>query len=335
MLRQRRLMGFILPLAVVGLISFAQETFAQKVKTEQIVYTPPTLSLTAEPSTVMTCAGDTGQSGLVRLNARATSPSGSSIRYNWSHTEGRIDGDGPVVTWDLTGLKPGYYKAYVEIETGSPDEACQAFASTTVLVKCTPPPPPVCPNISIACPQEIAPDQPVTFVATLSGGSGNVVSTYNWTLTAGTIIEGQGTPTIKVDTTGLAGQALTATLSMTGFPQDCSASCTVQIPIPKSPSKKFDEFPDISRNDEKARLDNYAVELQNDPTATAYVIVYPGRNSRSGDVQKHTSRIVDYLVNSRGIDARRIVTMVGPVQKELMIELWISPQGATLPTPGP
>jgi len=61
--------------------------------------------------------------------------------------------------------------------------------------------------------------------------------------------------------------------------------------------KKFDEFPDIARNDEKARLDNFAIELQNDPTATAYVVVYPGRNGRSPDVQKHTSRVVEYLTN--------------------------------------
>ena len=37
--------------------------------------------------------------------------------------------------------------------------------------------------------------------------------------------------------------------------------------------------------------------------ATAYVIVYPGQRGRPGDVQKHTTRIVDYLVNSRGINA--------------------------------
>ena len=86
----------------------------------------------------------------------------------------------------------------------------------------------------------------------------------------------------------------------------------VSVPLPKLISRKFDEFPDISRNDEKARLDNFGIELQNDPTATAYVIVYPGRSSKRGEVQHHASRIVDYLVNSRGLDQSRIVTLVGP-----------------------
>ncbi len=96
-------------------------------------------------------------------------------------------------------------------------------------------------------------------------------------------------------------------------------------------SRKFDEFPDISRNDEKARLDNFGIELQNDPTATAYVVVYPGRSSKRGDVQHHASRIVEYLVHSRGLDQRRIVTLVGPARDQLFVELWVTPQGATPP----
>jgi hypothetical protein len=99
--------------------------------------------------------------------------------------------------------------------------------------------------------------------------------------------------------------------------------------------RKFDEFPDLARNDEKARLDNYAIELQNDPTSTAYVIVYPGQQGRPGDLQKHTSRIVDYLLNSRGVDARRIVTLVGPVRPDLLVDLWACPRGGKPPTSTP
>ena len=156
---------------------------------------------------------------------------------------------------------------------------------------------------------------------------------FNWTVSAGTIISGQGTDTIRVDTAGLAGQTVRATLSMGGYNLECSADCAVAIPLPKPSNRKFDEFPDISRNDEKARLDNFGIELQNDPTATAYVIVYPGRSSKSSDVKHHSSRIIDYLVNSRGLDQRRIRTLVGPVRDELFVELWITPQGATPPNP--
>jgi hypothetical protein len=174
----------------------------------------------------------------------------------------------------------------------------------------------------------------LTFTSHYTGGvPANVTPVYNWTVSAGTIVAGQGTDTIKVDTTGLAGQTVRASLSMGGYNLECSAECSIMMPLPKLNNKKFDEFPDISRNDEKARLDNFAIELQNDPTSTAYVIVYPGRNGKKGDVQHHASRIVDYLVNSRNLDQKRIVTLVGPAKDALNVELWITPQGATPPNP--
>lgn len=326
--RQRHFIVMFMLLAPVGVIISTSETLAQKVRTEAVVYAPPTLSIIADHAVIRACEGESTGASLVRLNAKATSPGGNPIRYSWTTIGGRIDGDGPAVTWDLSGVKPGYYKAFLEINTGSDDEACQAFSSTTMLVEC---PPLVCPNVSITCPERVAVNQPLTFSATVTGGTGNVAPVYNWTVTAGTIVEGQGTSSIKVDTTNLGGQIIKATFSMAGYPKDCTASCVAQIQVPVVPSRKFDEFPSLARNDEKARLDNFAIELKNDPTSTAYVIVYPGQNGRSGEPQKHTSRIVDYLVNYRGIDSRRIITLIGPPRGELLIELWISPRGATPP----
>jgi hypothetical protein len=320
---ERRLIGLFLPIALVGLFAFATVASAQKVKVETRAFTPPNLRLSAEPRVITVCEGS--GPAVVRLNAQATS--NYPIRYRWTSSGGRLQGDGPTVTWDLSGLQPGYYKAYVDIDTGSGDEACQAFSSTAVLVNRCPPPPPTCPNVAIECPDRVVLGEPLTFRSTVTGGSPNVAQTHNWTVSAGRIIDGQGTGKIRVDTTGLAGQTVTATLSMGGYNLDCSATCTVQFPVPVQ-CKKFDEFPAIAYNDEKARLDNYGIELQNDPTSTAYVIVYPGQRGRPGEVQKHTTRIVDYLVNSRGINAQRIVTLVGPSRDELMVELWLCPQGA-------
>lgn len=328
---KRYLIGFFVPLALMGLSISASEALGQKAK-ETFVYAPPTVSLAADQSVVNACEGDPIAS-LVRLNASAVSPSGNPIRYNWTTSAGRVDGTGAAVNWDLSGVRPGYYKAFLAINSGGVDEACEAFSSVAVLVKC-PPQPPVCPNVSITCPDRVALNQPVTFTSSLTGGSGNVTPNFNWTVSGGRIIEGQGTGSIKVDTTGLAGQTLIATLSMGGYPLDCSASCSLSFPVPIK-GKKFDEFGDIARNDEKARLDNYAIELQNDPTSTAYVIVYPGQGSRSGQMQTQKNRIVDYLVNSRGFDVSRIVTIVGPPRSYMTVELWVVPQGAPPPTPAP
>src|SRR5258705_2324216 len=323
-----RRIGLLLPIALGGLFLFATVASAQKrVRVEARDFTPPNLSLLADPRIITVCEGS--GPAIVRLNARATS--NYPISYRWTSNAGRIAGDGADVTWDLAGLQPGYYKAYVDIDTGSGDEACQAFASTAVLVKHCAPPPPVCPNVAIECPDRVVVGEPLTFRSTVSGGSPGVRQVYHWTVSAGRIIDGQGTDVIHVDTTGLAGQSVTATLSMGGYNLDCTATCTVQFPVPVE-CRKFDEFPAIAYNDLKARLDNYAIELQNDPTATAYVIVYPGVRGRPAEVQKNTTRIVDYLVNSRGINAQRIVTLVGPPRDALLVELWLCPQGAKPPS---
>ncbi len=324
--RRRVLTGLLLPLILLGVNLSASKAFAQRVKTEPIVYTAPTLDLLADQSVVRSCLGDAA-SALVRLNARATSSDGHPIVYRWTSPVGRIVGDGSAATWDLSGLKPGYYEAFVEIDTGNADRSCQAFSSIGVLVECPPPPPPACPNVSIICPDRGQPGQPVTFSSTLSGSLGNVTPAYTWTISNGRIIEGQGTSSIRVDTAGLEGQTLTATLSMGGYSMDCSANCSVQFPAPLT-CRSFDEFPAVARNEEKARLDNFAIELQNDPSASGYVIVNPGEHGRRGEVQTHSTRIVDYLVNSRRLDGRRIIIVVGPARPDLMIHLWICPQGS-------
>ena len=324
-----RLVRFAVPIALAALFSSIPAD-AQK-PAAAVVNTPLKLNLTSDTTVVSACS-DSG-APQVRLTADAVSPSGNPIKYKWTTTDGDIIGDGSVVTWNLAGLKPGYHKASLNIVSAGRDGECEAFSSVTVLVNACAPVRPVCPAIEISCPTTIAVDQPLTFTSRYSGGTAGITPAYNWNVSAGTIISGQGTDTIKVDTTGLAGQTIRASLSMGGYNLECAADCAVPIPLPKITSRRFDEFPDISRNDEKARLDNFGIEMQNDPTATAYVVVYPGKGGKRGEVQQHAARIVDYLVNSRGLDQHRIVTLVGPVRTELGVELWITPQGATPPTP--
>lgn len=332
---ESRLIGYlsaIAPIVLVACLSALQSSAQTRTVKVATSNAPLSLSLTSDTDAVTACA-DNG-APQVRLTAKAVSPGGYPIKYKWSTSAGTIMGEGPVVTWNLAGLKPGYHKASLDIQSVGSEGSCEAFSSVSVLVNPCAVVQPVCPAIEIVCPTTIGIDQPLTFSSRYSGGvPANINPAYNWTISAGTIIEGQGTSTIKVDTTGLAGQTVRASLSMGGYTLECAADCGVTIPLPKLNSRKFDEFPDISRNDEKARLDNFGIELQSDPTATAYVIVYPGKSSKRGEVQDHANRVVEYLVHSRGLDQRRIVTLVGPARDALFVELWITPQGATPPNP--
>jgi hypothetical protein len=292
---------------------------------------PPTLSLSASPSEIRSCEGDAARLNLV---ANASSSSRLPLRYKWTVNEGRVTGSGANTTWDLAGAQPGVYYAVVEVDDGS-DLNCVAFSSVAVMVTACPPPqpePPSCPTVSVTCPDSATENAPVTFSASLSGGTPNITPIYHWTVSAGRIISGQGTESISVDAAGLAGQTIRATLDVGGYGESCPKSCSVSIPIDIKP-RKFDEYYDIARNDEKARLDNYAIQLQSEPGTQGYIIVYPSRKAKADEAQERATRISDYLINSRGLDASRFNITLGGARDGWMFELWIVPQGAQPPVP--
>ncbi|HSE16546.1 MAG TPA: Ig-like domain-containing protein [Pyrinomonadaceae bacterium] len=268
----------------------------------------------------------------VTLVANASDPDSDQLLYTWSVTGGRLSGEGRQVTWDLSGVANGSYTATVEVNDGNQHTA---NGSTTVTVAdctgCVPPPPP-CPVVSVSCPTDVDANQPITYTASVSGGAPDATWTYNWSVSAGTISSGQGTSTITVDTTGLSGQSVTATVSIGGADPSCTgttASCTTSIRTPPPQSIKFDEYGNIRFNDEKARLDNYAIQLQNSPGSTGTIIVY---GSCAGEAQQRGDRAKDYLVNTRGIEAGRITVVDGGCRADLTVQLWVVPQGATAPT---
>ena len=327
MLRKTFLFGAV---AAVLIGAFATASPAQT-RTRNRVSGAPSLSLSADPTVIRVCEGGAAP---VALNANATSAGGNALRYKWTTNGGRISGTGATVTWDLAGAAPGVYQAVVDVDEGDPN--CAAFASVAVVVtECPPPPPtpPSCPTVTVSCPDAATENAPVTFTANLTGGTTTVTPIYNWTVSAGRITSGQGTTSITVDTAGLAGQTIRATFDVEGYGTPCPASCSVSLPITIPPPRKFDEYYDIARNDEKARLDNYGIQLQNEPGAQGYIIVYPSKKAKSSEAQERATRISDYLVNSRGIDASRFTITMGAARDGWMIELWIVPQGATPPTP--
>lgn len=311
---------------LILLLMPAMSVIAQQSRIEQTNYVPPVVTISPDTTVIRNC--DPGAQPIVRLTARTQGK--VPVRYVWTTEAGRIEGDGPSATWTLDGVAPGFYRASLEAVSGIANESCQVFASTLVRVEC--PPIPECPQLQIVCPTQIELGQPVVFDSLVSGTIGSSPLVYNWTVSAGTIIEGQGTSSIKVNASGLEGQTLMASASLAGYPVSsngrCSASCSTQIPIAQ-PCRKFDEYPEISRNEEKARLDNLGVALQNDPFATAYVIIHLGQHAKPGDIDKRSRNVTDYLINARGLDSKRIVVQVGSPRPETVVEIWLCPRGTT------
>jgi hypothetical protein len=106
------------------------------------------------------------------------------------------------------------------------------------------------------------------------------------------------------------------------------------------PIRKFDEFGDLNCEDEYARLDNFAVSLQNEPDSKGLIIFYGGkifrgRLPRRGDAAARAARTRSYLVKRRGLSAARIIVINGGYDETWKADLWIVPPAASMPTPSP
>ena len=197
--------------------------------------------------------------------------------------------------------------------------------------------------VNISAPTQVTDGEIITYTADVSY-SGNSALRYTWKVTPSTarIISGLGTSTLNVDSTGLGGQRITATLTADDGSSDPTCAQSAQAvsliaPIKKTAivAREFDECLNCTFDDQKARLDNLAVELQNDPSTRAYIIAYGGRMSPLGRVEKLMSRARDYIVTQRGIDASRLVVVNGGFREEDSVELWVVPSGAAAPQPTP
>lgn len=197
--------------------------------------------------------------------------------------------------------------------------------------------------VSVSAPEMVNEGEIITFAADVTYG-GTQGLKYAWTVnpTGAKVISGAGTPTITVDTTGLGGQRVIATLVVTDGSSDPTCRQTAQsVAVVKAPvkitlvSREFDECVNCTFDDQKARLDNLAVELQNDPSTRAYVIAYGGRQSPLAKVEVLMKRARDYIVDERGIDASRLVIVNGGFREADSVELWIVPAGAAPPRATP
>ncbi len=265
-----------------------------------------------------------------------------------------IDGQGKGETstdWQEFSLDPGVHSITVSLPSGqkwSRDVDLPAGRIKCVVLNYRPPAVTTkspCPYpINLSAPVKVNEGDVITFTSDVSY-SGSSALNYSWTVspTEAKILSGGRTPTITVDSTGFGGRRITAILVVddgSGEPecrQTAQATTDIIPPPPHEeiPPREFDVCCSCSFDDQKARLDNLGIALQNDPATTAYIIAYGGRTSRAGQADRLIDRAVDYIVTKRGVDKSRIVTLNGGFREEDCVELWLVPQGAKPPQPTP
>lgn len=297
------------------------------------VIVPPTLTCSAEPRSGL--AGT-----MIRLSAQASTTSGRPLNYAWASPQGKIDGTGPNVRYDTTGLNPGDYNATVRVDDGA-----GGFADCTVTITVQAPPRPNPPTASCSVDRgSVNPGEFVTFTVRASSPDNRPLR-YAWSSTGGTL-QGTGT-SVRLDTTNLSPGTYTASVRVTddrNLSADCSASTTVLAIPPKPVMSKLNECTFKAKtvrvdNACKAILDDVALRLQSDSDATSVVIGYhtegeaPRRYRGPSYAAQRASNVKLYLVNEKGIADGRVQVRAAS-EPGYKIEVYLVPRGASYTGPG-
>jgi hypothetical protein len=191
-----------------------------------------------------------------------------------------------------------------------------------------------CGIVSIDGPSEGDSGPPLVFKVKITGMIHTTKPEFKWTVSAGTITHGQGTDQITLDTMGLGGQVVTTTVKLYGAPAGCtdSASQTMHVkPAPITCGRPFDEYGDIKFEDEEARLDSFAIQLQNDPMSGGLIRGWAGQETFQNEAAERLARAKSHLADVREIDPNRIVLLDCGFRKDLTMQLFVVPVGAPFP----
>lgn len=191
-----------------------------------------------------------------------------------------------------------------------------------------------CPTLSVTGPAGmILVGEPITFTANLDKQDESFM--YSWSVSDGTIIEGLGTPVIKVMTTPEeAEKEITVTVELKNLPSNCANKASLKAFITRGNADPVaaDEYGKLSDKDEKARLENIAVQLKQNKDLRAYFLVYLPKKNLNETAKKRVSKIKNYLVKDQKISDDRIIIFTNEADV-MQTQIYLAPAGAILPNP--
>ena len=112
-----------------------------------------------------------------------------------------------------------------------------------------------------------------------------------------------------------------------------SSTTASSVPRAASPETPFDEYGEISWEDEKARLDNFAIQLAQDPDLIGYVLVYDAAGGCAGEAQARAVRAKRYVVEYRGVAWNRVIWRQEAYQSDIHTVLQPVKRNIILPRP--
>lgn len=195
---------------------------------------PPIInSVTLSKTAVAAC--DANEPSAVTVSVSARDPDNDRLAYEFSVDSGRVETAGPNdphATWDLSGSPPGVYKLSAVARGEKFSGVSRPYTVELRVIECPPPPGDICKKLSIAGPR-IAPVNRSFSLSANFGENAPGDAAYVWQVSPGGIADGQGTRTVKVDTSGLGnGQVVAAEVSVRTGGRSCGARTQVRLSIP-------------------------------------------------------------------------------------------------------
>ena len=161
------------------------------------------------------------------LRANASDPDQDPLTYNWTTNGGTVEGSGPEVRWNSSGMNPGTYTAKVRVNDGR-DGTADCSAELRVELRPNRPP-------TMSCTEDrnsAFVGEPFQIVATASDPDDDPLN-YSWNSNGGRI-RGTGS-SVKFDTSGLTPGRYTITGHVDdgrGGTADCSLYAELRAPLP-------------------------------------------------------------------------------------------------------
>jgi OmpA family protein/Big-like domain-containing protein len=294
---------------------------------------PPVASCSATPTSLYQ-----GSTDVVAIHVAASDADNDPLTYSYTATGGSVDGTGPDVRWNPSGLALGNYTVNAKVDDG---RGGTATCSADVAVNKRPNRPPV-----ISCAPERNPiiaGERVAINSTASDPDGDPL-TYGYS-TSGGQISGNG-PTAQFDSTGLSAGNYTVTCTADdgqGGRTSATTSVDVQQPAPPPQAAKVGDCGynkvGAGRFDNACKRvgDDVALRLKNEPNAKVVIVGYADKKEPKPEklAQLRADGAKKYL-GEKGIDASRISTRVGQASTEKgtekenrRVEFIFVPEGAT------
>jgi len=188
-----------------------------------------------------------------------------------------------------------------------------------------------CPTISVTGPPGIPkPNEPFIFTASISQDADKFNPMYVWKVYDGEIIEGQGTLILKVLQKDL-GESLTVSIEVIGLPKGCAnIASETAAPLDLPSVVMIDSFSTPTAKINKARLDNFTLELRKNSNAQGYIIEKFERTTPQNLIDQKLNKTLNYLDKENGISKDRITILTG-ISNGNLTQFFIVPAGAEPP----